>query len=484
MSYFNRRTFLKGLGLGAGAFVLSPMLRQLKAHAEGVQGPTRLVLMVEGDCLKTSRFTPPEVLAALQEMREQQGLRGDAEARSSHYTNETPMEVLGPTLQSGFAPLQPYADNLVTVQGLSNAVAGRGGGSHSGGYGALSCSTASRSMPTAPTIDTVLGNRLGEERVFPRLALGSVEFRTRSDGTPIPQDLVYAISADGAGAPSPIYVNPISTHQMLFGLVSGSEARERFELQANLLDKMREDVERARNRLAGAEREKLDAYLGSLETLDDRQSKIITMEEALERNMPEITNTYTSPHMLVRLEAQAELATAALTSGLTDIVLLDSAAGSSYFSARYTSLDDEIPAKHHFGHGGSFKDQNKTQWLNEIHRRHSVILANLIERLKAVPEGDGTMWDNTIVVYTSDGGETHHASFSDWPTLVLAGDNTAIKTTPGGRSLVYPRQGSDNHRQMSNFWNTLGHAMGAPLNDFGREGGMRVADGPLSELLA
>lgn len=484
MSRFDRRTFLKGLALGTGAVVLSPILRQLMAHAEGLPAPTRLILLVEGDCLSTSRFTPPEVLDALTEVRAQQGLSGEAEPRANAYINETPLEVARPTLREGFAPLQPYADNLVTVQGLSNVIAGRGGGSHSGNYGALSCATTSRSMPTAPTIDTVLGKQLGQERVYPRLALGSVEFDTASNGDPEPIDLVYAISADGAGAPSPIYVNPPSVHQMLFGLVAGPDARQHFDLQADLLDRMYEDVRRAKARLAGPEREKLEHYLASLEKLRDRQSKIVTMEEALERNMPEIADTYTSPHMLVRLEAQAELAATALITGLTDIVLLDSACGDRFFSARYTSLDDYIPAKHHFGHGGSFNNQGKTYWLNEIHRRHSLILANLIERLKAVPEGDGTMWDNTIVVYTSDGGETHHASFSDWPTLVLAGKNTRIKTAPGGRSLVYPRVGSDNHRQMSNFWNTIAHAMGAPINDFGLEGGMRVAEGPLSELLA
>ena len=483
MSRFDRRTFLKGLSLGAGAAVLSPMLRQLEAHAEGATPPTRLVMLVEGDCLNTRRFTPPEVVAALTALRAERGLSGDAEPSSRHYINETPLEVARPTLNEGFAPLMPYVDDLVTVQGLSNVIAGSSGGSHSGGYGSLSCSTVTRSTPTAPTIDVVLGDMLGQERAFRRLALGSVQFGLNSDGTPQFQDLVYSTSAYGAGSPAPIYVNPSTVHQLLFGLVASPEARANVELQMELLGGVREDVARMRDKLAGAEREKLDYYLGSLEMLQDRHSKLVSMEEALEQNMPFLADTYRSPHLLVRLEAQAELAAAALITGLTDIVLMPAACGNRYFSARYTSLDPEIPAKHHFGHGGEFKDQNNHHWLNEIHRRHSVILAGLIERLKAVPEGDGTMWDNTIVVYTADGGETHHSGFQDWPALVLGGKNTRIKTAPGGRSLVYPRYGSDNHRQISNLWNTLAHAMGAPIDDFGNEGNVRVAEGPLPELL-
>ena len=142
---------------------------------------------------------------------------------------------------------------------------------------------------------------------------------------------------------------------------------------------------------------------------------------------------------------------------------------------RYTSLSPEIPGKHHFGHGGEYEGSDNVWWLTEIHHQHALMAARLIERLKATPEGDGTAWDNTLLVYTCDGGESHHANFDDWIVVAASGRNIPLQTARGGRHVLYPKLGSDRHRQLSNFWNTVGHAVGASLDDFGLEGAIRIA---------
>jgi len=106
----------------------------------------------------------------------------------------------------------------------------------------------------------------------------------------------------------------------------------------------------------------------------------------------------------------------------------------------------------------------------------------LARNLKAVSEGEGTMLDNTAIVFMSDNGEQHHSTASEWPMLLLGGSAMGLQT--GGRTLFYPGLGQGSHRQVSNFFNTLGHAAGASLNDFGSEGPTRVAEGPLSELMS
>jgi hypothetical protein len=48
---------------------------------------------------------------------------------------------------------------------------------------------------------------------------------------------------------------------------------------------------------------------------------------------------------------------------------------------------------------------------------------------------------------------------------------------------VYPKYDAARNRQVSNLFNTLGHAFGdADFNTFGQEGSTRIAPGPLSEL--
>jgi hypothetical protein len=85
-------------------------------------------------------------------------------------------------------------------------------------------------------------------------------------------------------------------------------------------------------------------------------------------------------------------------------------------------------------------------------------------------------------VYVGDNGEQHHSQALEFPVLLLGGSALGLRT--GGRTLVYPgeRAGSS-HRQLSNLWNTMGYLAGEELDRFGHEGPIRVAEGPLSELM-
>ena len=115
---------------------------------------------------------------------------------------------------------------------------------------------------------------------------------------------------------------------------------------------------------------------------------------------------------------------------------------------------------------------------------HVSLIADLAATLAVTPEvnGEGTMLDNTIIVYTSDNGEQHHATGAEWPTLIVGGSRMNLRT--GGRTVIYPSIRERNNRQLSNLFNTLGHCAGINLNDFGGEGAARKSEEPLSDLLA
>ena len=109
------------------------------------------------------------------------------------------------------------------------------------------------------------------------------------------------------------------------------------------------------------------------------------------------------------------------------------------------------------------------------------LVASLATTLLNTPEGDGTMLDNTLIVYISGNGEQHHSTASEFPLLLLGGQGLGMAA--GGRTLVYPGIENSGHRQVSNIWNTVGHMAGLDLNYFGTEGPGRIAAGPLSELM-
>jgi hypothetical protein len=118
-----------------------------------------------------------------------------------------------------------------------------------------------------------------------------------------------------------------------------------------------------------------------------------------------------------------------------------------------------------------------------IRRYHFDLIAGLCKKLDAVKEGDGTMLDNTVIVYLSDGAEAHHSRCYEWPMVVLGNIGGRLKT---GRYIDYPGYGQPRHRTIANMYVTLLHLAGSSRDSFGRADS-ELKDlnqtGPLEELL-
>ena len=195
-----------------------------------------------------------------------------------------------------------------------------------------------------------------------------------------------------------------------------------------------------------------------------------------------MTDKYTSPISTHQLEAHFDMASAALISGITNVVTLHTDdLNSSYQGLGIT------PKVHSVGHGASSGQLTSQDCRNIIRKFHFDLIADMAAKLQAIPEGDGTMLDNTIIVYLSDNADKHHSSATEWPMVVLG--NLAGRLNSRGRYLAYPRYGAAAHRQtISNWLTTLCHLAGFPQDHFGQPdfalGKAKDQQGPLSELLA
>jgi hypothetical protein len=110
---------------------------------------------------------------------------------------------------------------------------------------------------------------------------------------------------------------------------------------------------------------------------------------------------------------------------------------------------------------------------------------SLARRLDAVKEGNGTMLDNSLIIYLSDSAEEHHGQGMTWPMILVGNLGGRLKTA--GRFLQFPGYNKAGHRTMSNFYLSLLHAVGDKREKFG-EPDRELADidtaGPLAEILA
>lgn len=455
-----RRDFLKGISLSAGGVVLAPLCQQLQAQALAAESPTsrrpapkRFVFVLEGNGLNWDQIQPV-------------GMQRPKEHERTTLVNRPHAEY---PLPKALEPVADFRDRLTIVQGLSGRVAG---GGHSNDFGALGCYSGKGGQVLGETIDAALAKRL--TGVFPHVGLGMVE--------KLEQPVVYNCSAWERGKALPTTCSPELAYANLFGSVAGGAAKQEFLARGNMLDFLIDDVKRLERSVAGAERAKLDAHLAAYESLRDRQSRLNELESTLRKQAPVVSDKFKSPVETDRLDAQFDIGAAALIGGLTNVLTLSSGSGNPYFSVKFTGLGIHF-GKHSIGHGGSYNGMIWSEMATIIRRFHFELIARLMRKLDAVPEGDGTMLDSTVIVYMSDSAESHHSRCWEWPFVLLTGRRTGLA---GGRYVEYPYWGQAGHRQIGHLYTTLLSTIGDERAYFGqREAQLKDidVDGPLSELL-
>lgn len=452
------------------ALALVPFFQHMRAHAAGDAAglPKRFVFVVRGNGLRPYGVVP-------------EGLEqyGAGQFKAEKVIDEA---LVDRPLNESMKSLEPFKDRLSIVQGLSSKICK---GPHGGHYGVLGAYTSGdHAPPRKETIDYALAKQF--PGIFPHLAF---HIGTKSDELFRYLD----VSAMGRNTRTPAYVSATLAYKDIFGTVmKGADAEVETQAKANLMDFLVDDVKRAKKSLSSEEREKLDHYLHGFEALRDRQVKLTKMGAELEKYAPKMTDKFTSEIETHRLEAHFDLAAASLITGLTNAVTIRA----DELDVRYQGFEHarmkEI-SLHEIGHTADEEgttDRFDSNWKEGREMRGKIrtfqieLLAGLAGKLEAVPEGDGTMLDNTVILFLSDAGSQHHTGYENMPLLVLGNLQKKLK---GGRYLHYPSYNEPGHRVLANMLMTILHGAGLPSDRYGdRDLGLSETvnqDGPLAELL-
>ena len=459
----NRRTFLKGLTLGSGGVALSPMLSSFAATTRE-QHPQRFVFVVKSSGVIADRLEPESLKPELVDKNKF--------VNASLANHKLPAEL---------APLEPFKDQTAIIQGLSGKMC-KGG--HSSWYGAMGVYKTGGEHNSGVVLRATADAEIA--KLFPSpfnhvgLALRGKVMGKETEGTLYP-----GITAVGQGRELPFQASPDIAYEQLFGsaIANSPIAKKRQGLEANLLDFMVDDVRKLERTLPGEEREKMGHYLNAFEELQIRREKLAGMGDQIRAAAPEFTDRFTSKSPETRQAAHLDLAAASLISGITNVVTmrLDN------ISTNYGGLGLSDKNVHGIGHGEDCNGKSPEQARDIIRLHHMQLLADLAAKFKAIPEGDGTMLDNTTIIYLSDSGNNHHGNLNDWPYLVIGGSGGRLKIA--GRYIQYPSYGAENHKTIGNWWTTLLNAFGNPIDHYGnldlnlKKNGV-AQTGALSELIA
>jgi hypothetical protein len=455
---------LKSLGASSA---LAPFLPLLNASGQELVFPKRLLL-----------FYTPDGTASIDD--------GGAALDWKPSGSETAF-----TFGSLHAPLEPHKAKLIVPYGLKMSAGGAGEEHAFGMSGLWSGATLNEPSGDAnfdggngkrtgwgsgPSIDQIVALGAGAEAPYARSPddpSQETPYRTLELGVQcMGPDSKHRMIYKGENEPLHPETNPEAAFQRLFGAspaetpeaMDASAARRRAQLDLLLLQ-----TERMRSKVGTEEYAKIDAHLGGLRALAQRITTPAGGEGCTAPGeAPPANNQATrenSATFQAEVSAMIEIVTRALACDLTRIASVQLSRG---FSNIVHSWAGEGITQGH--HTISHLDGDNRAQLGAIDTWFATQFAALLSALDSVQEGNGTLLDNTLVVWGREMGQTNHR-MSPFP-CVLAG--SARGTLVPGRFLSF-----DNEPH-AKLLVSIGRAMGLDINGVGDR---NPDSGPLAGIL-
>ncbi len=370
---------------------------------------------------------------------------------------------LGKSLQ----PMERLKTKMNFITGLFNEHA-TGVGIHPGQTGNILSGASLQKgavLKGDVSMDQILARRLGEETVQPSMVLGCEQPLTGYHETNFSMAYSSHISWQNATSPVPMEVYPSLAFDSLFDN-HGTRRNQ------SILDRVKDQAERLTRKVSSSDRAKLDEYLTSVREVEqriertraakdkaeenarDRGQRVLTMERP-DNGLPEDIRE----HMRLMCDI---LALGFQTDKTRVATLLLCRDLSGLF---YPFLD--VRTAHHPASHDDLSDEYE-----RVSRYYCSQLAYLATRLEAMPEGEGTVLDNSCLLFISNMWSGSHHDSTKVPVLLAGGLGGTLKT---GRVLDYTGRGNDRRRLCSMYLSIM-NRMGVSLDRFGD------AESPLADL--
>ncbi|MEM7394726.1 MAG: DUF1552 domain-containing protein, partial [Verrucomicrobiota bacterium] len=312
---YTRRTFLAGTGGVMFSPVMSAVFDGLRARAAGnVTPPLRFIFIVNSNGLWAENIKPIELLDRLPFDPATVLSKGKGAAESRKGITPAAELTMEPdlTLSAPMKPLEPFRDRMSILQGINSGF----GVYHSGQYQTLGAFQGRRRNSReifGPTVDALLARAFAGP--VPHVCLGH-DSKAPSGVSYIPT------SADGVGKPIPFYTKPARAYKELFGVVGQGAVKDEYNTHSDILDFFVDDTKRLRSEVAGPERDQLDRYLNAFESVRKSRRDIEAMGERLRRHAPPPPGELDVGDPARIAAGHIDIATAALISGLTNVVTI------------------------------------------------------------------------------------------------------------------------------------------------------------------
>jgi hypothetical protein len=436
-----RRTFLRGMGATLALPLLDAMVPAATAATKTVAKPVRrlgYVFMPMG--CDITRWTPAG----------SDGKLGD----------------LSPILSS-LAPVKEHVTAITNLE-LRNAYPGSHATSNAAFLSAAKAKhTESSDYYLGTTADQLAAQQIGHETQLPSLELSMDMLQTTGQC-----DNGYAcvyqnnLSWSSPTTPLPSEAHPRIVFERLFG-EGGTlpERRAALRKRASLLDWVTEDIGNLKRKLGPADQAKVSEYLDTVREVERRIQK--AEADAAQNSLPpDLDRPLGVPAAYAdHAKLMFDLQVLALQGDITRVVTFQLARETS--NRTYPEIG--VPDPHHpLSHHGN--DPEKIARMAKINAFHVSLFAYYLERLKATPDGGGTLLDHSLILYGSGIGNPNIHDHTNLPILVAGGAAAGMK---GDRHIRY-----NEPVPLANLHLTLLDKVGVKIDSFAD------SNGKINELFA
>lgn len=357
-------------------------------------------------------------------------------------TNWTPVkEGADFKLSRTLSPLQNVRDRVTVISNLAHkqagGIPGDGGGDHGRSpavwlNGTRPRRTEGEDVRAGVTIDQIAAQRIGQDTPLPSLELATEDTSGLLGACDVGFSCTYmnTISWRTPTSPLPMEINPRGVFDRLFG--DGASAEERLiriERERSILDAVTGQVKALSGGLGSNDRSKVSEYLENIREIERRIQLAEKQNNNQNISVPAAPIGIPDDHE-EHSKLMFDLMVLAFQADITRISTFMMAREVSYRTFNNIGIADAFhPTSHHQN------DPEKLEKLTRINTYHVSLIARLMEKLKAIPDGEGTLLDHSMIIYGSCMSNSNVHNHSPLPVFVGGGGCGQIK---GGRHIKLP----------------------------------------------
>ncbi len=232
----------------------------------------------------------------------------------------------------------------------------------------------------------------------------------------------------------PMENRPRAIFERMFGAAGTTDPKARMVIRQedrSILDAINQDVARLRGKLGGPDRGKIDQYLDAIRDVERRIQLAEKQQSTDGGDLPALAGPGGVPGVFSEyFKLLTDLMVLAWQTDMTRVISFQM--GHEMSGRAYPEIgfgDSHHSVTHHHG------DPEKIAKTTKINIFHTKMLAYYLDKLRATPDGDGSLLDHSMILYGAALSDANLHLYTDLPLLLVAGGIGGIK---GGQHIKFP----------------------------------------------